>query len=322
MSHIPVKGLATNRRPTLGPDQVGFRIFDTDLGITLWWNGTNWVDHTGEIAGQQTITLSPAERGGHVVNHAVASPVELPFLLVETNDEQPTVTAVTVTVEDLGTGTAEAPGQYATGPWEIEVPQGTPHGTVLPLSFAHVQSPDEDPEIPPMVTVVIALDSAVADDPELADVVVDDDDIVITLNRQVMQTASIAFITDPVARMITIPSPAALNLIEVTTDDEEETLEDIVVTIADTETGDAVSPGQYATGPWIVNIPAGTAHGSVFPISFAHVQSPGEVPAIPPPVTVVVELDSAESSNPDVMEVAELPAGTKTITLFAGGGEG
>lgn len=45
-------GLPTADRPIpfLGPLQVGLTIFDTTLGIPIWWNGLIWVDATGAPA--------------------------------------------------------------------------------------------------------------------------------------------------------------------------------------------------------------------------------------------------------------------------------
>lgn len=42
---------ATNTagRPVLSGGDVGFMNFDTDLGIPIWWNGTDWVDATGTV---------------------------------------------------------------------------------------------------------------------------------------------------------------------------------------------------------------------------------------------------------------------------------
>lgn len=43
----PVSSFATIDRPT--GINTGFMGFDTDLGIPIWWNGTDWVNSSGTI---------------------------------------------------------------------------------------------------------------------------------------------------------------------------------------------------------------------------------------------------------------------------------
>lgn len=49
MSYIPYDGASgtTALRPTLAATDVGFRYFDTTLGLPVWWDGAAWVDATG-----------------------------------------------------------------------------------------------------------------------------------------------------------------------------------------------------------------------------------------------------------------------------------
>lgn len=44
---IAVHSGATADRPTGGNRFLYLNYFDTDLGIPIWWDGTNWIDATG-----------------------------------------------------------------------------------------------------------------------------------------------------------------------------------------------------------------------------------------------------------------------------------
>lgn len=46
-NYQPVIAFPTAGRPLDVP--VGFMGFDTDLGLPIWWNGTDWIDASGNI---------------------------------------------------------------------------------------------------------------------------------------------------------------------------------------------------------------------------------------------------------------------------------
>ena len=46
-NYQPVISFPTAGRPLDVP--VGFMGFDTDLGLPIWWNGTDWIDASGNI---------------------------------------------------------------------------------------------------------------------------------------------------------------------------------------------------------------------------------------------------------------------------------
>lgn len=46
-NYQPVIAFPTTGRPLDVP--VGFMGFDTDLGLPIWWNGTDWIDASGNI---------------------------------------------------------------------------------------------------------------------------------------------------------------------------------------------------------------------------------------------------------------------------------
>jgi len=46
-NYQPVIAFPTAGRPLDIP--VGFMGFDTDLGLPIWWNGTDWIDASGNI---------------------------------------------------------------------------------------------------------------------------------------------------------------------------------------------------------------------------------------------------------------------------------
>lgn len=46
-NYQPVIAFPTAGRPLDVP--VGFMGFDMDLGLPIWWNGTNWIDASGNI---------------------------------------------------------------------------------------------------------------------------------------------------------------------------------------------------------------------------------------------------------------------------------
>ncbi len=46
-NYQPVIAFSTAGRPLDVP--VGFMGFDTDLGLPIWWNGTDWIDASGNI---------------------------------------------------------------------------------------------------------------------------------------------------------------------------------------------------------------------------------------------------------------------------------
>ncbi len=50
-SGIPGGAGPTDFRPTvaIGPLSVGCVYFDTDLGLPIWWDGTDWVDAAGAV---------------------------------------------------------------------------------------------------------------------------------------------------------------------------------------------------------------------------------------------------------------------------------
>jgi hypothetical protein len=48
---IPDAGLTADRpiSTTFIKLQIGQQYFDTDLGIPIWWNGTDWIDASGTV---------------------------------------------------------------------------------------------------------------------------------------------------------------------------------------------------------------------------------------------------------------------------------
>lgn len=131
------------------------------------------------------------------------------------------------------------------------------------------------------------------------------------------QTATVAFNAASLNVDHTAPSPFTINgALKVTTSDLAVTEEDITVEISDLGTGSAVDPGQYASGPYSVVIPAGTAHNATINWNFAHVADPAEVPEIPPDVDVDVEITNLTS----VQATAIGAQATATVNLQAGGG--
>lgn len=141
MSHVPLLlTVTTATRPVLASQHVGVRVFDTDLGKPIFWDGTDWVDIDGNPADAvvQNITVGFSAPSVQV-DTTLGSPSMLLVLDVFTSDAAVTAEDVTVTITDLGTGSAVPVDDYAVGPWSVLIPAGTADSTTVAFPFPHVQ---------------------------------------------------------------------------------------------------------------------------------------------------------------------------------------